>query len=183
MNYQFTGTLVSVTAPERKTDQFTVRTAIFEVKETINGYDYTNYIQVQMSNKNIDILDNFRIGQRVVVYFGLQGRMWQDKCFTNLNAFKADAVKEDFLQPQAQPQAQAQQQWGGQPQQPQAQPPANPNPWGAPVQQEQWQQQQAQQAPAPQPQQWGAPAQPEQPSNPWGQPQQPAQPGQDKPPF
>lgn len=148
---QLTGRLYSATPTEQKTDKLKVRTFILDCTETTaTGETYQNYAQFQLVNNNCDILNGFQPGQPVKVSFNVKGNFWQDKCITNLNAWKIEAIQAQ--QPAPAPAPAQQQQW---PQQTQAMP--TPNQWTpapAPAQQ-QWTQPTAQ----PQQQQWGAPQQ------------------------
>lgn len=139
MTLKLSGKLHSATPTEQKSEKFQVRTFVLEISETTStGQVYTNYAQFQLVNNNCSILDNFRPGQQVTVSFDVRGQFWQDKCITNLNAWKIEAVQQQQAaqQPAAQAPPPTQQQWGQQqpPSAPQWTPPSAPpaQQWGAP---------------------------------------------------
>lgn len=104
MSLQLTGRLYSGSAIEQKSENFKVRTFILEITETNNGNTYTNYAQFQLVNGQVELLSGFTKGQQVTVSFNVRGQFWQDKCITNLNAWKIEAVQQQAPAPQPQQQ-------------------------------------------------------------------------------
>lgn len=157
-NMQLTGKLHSATQTEQKSDSFKVRTFILETEDVGGNQVHINHVQFQLVNNNVELLTGFAPGQHVRVSFNVRGKLWtpqnggEQKCITNLNAWKIEPVQQQ--QPQ-QPQytQQSGQSWAAQPQH-------QPTPAL-----------QTQMAPPPPPQ----PAheqKPTQSQSPWGQPQQ-----------
>jgi hypothetical protein len=56
---------------------------------------YPNYIKFQLVQDRVEILDNVQEGSVIKVYFDLRGREWQGKYFTNLQAWRIEAVGAD----------------------------------------------------------------------------------------
>lgn len=58
----------------------------------INDNNYEQFIKFQMINDRCDLMDKFRVGQDVVVYFNLKGRPFEKGSetlyFTNLEAWR-----------------------------------------------------------------------------------------------
>ncbi|CAH1002627.1 hypothetical protein LEM8419_03499 [Neolewinella maritima] len=92
MSFEITGTLVKKYETETKGESFKVRD--FVIKADDNG-KYDNFVKFQTSQDRTAILDDYTEGQQVKVHFDLRGRQWQDKYFTNLNAWRVEAVGAD----------------------------------------------------------------------------------------
>ena len=66
-----------------------------------------NFLPVQFSQEKIAYLDQFKVGDEVVVKFNLDGRLWQkdedaeEMCFINLNGFSI-ALAANVAAPEAQ---------------------------------------------------------------------------------
>lgn len=52
--------------------------------------DYPQYIKFQIVQDRCEQIDDIQEGTPVKVYFDLRGREWQDKYFTNLNAWRVE---------------------------------------------------------------------------------------------
>ena len=84
------------------------------------GEPWENHPRFELSSKNVNIIDGFKVGQRVTVDFTLRGAKYADKqtgemrYFTSINAFKIVAVEQQPMVqqsvPQPTPQVQVQQQ-------------------------------------------------------------------------
>jgi hypothetical protein len=64
------------------------------VIETMQG-QYAQFVKFQLTQDRCDVVDPYEVGQQIKVYFDLRGRQWQDKYFTNLNAWRVEAVGEN----------------------------------------------------------------------------------------
>lgn len=87
MNFEVEGTLHKVFPIESKSGTFQTREFVI----TSDG-QYVQYIKFQAVQDRCGIVDNFKEGERVKVYFDLRGREWQGKYFTNLNAWRVEKV-------------------------------------------------------------------------------------------
>ena len=75
---------------------------IFEVKTFANDFKKQEFLLTTLSEKypqniifgclkdKIEILESFKVGDIVKVYFDISGREWNDKYFVNLNAWKIE---------------------------------------------------------------------------------------------
>ncbi len=73
---------------EQKTPTFSVRDFVIEINEN----NYINYIRFQATGDYTGIIDPYNEGDEINVHFNLRGREWNGKYFTNLNAWKVEAV-------------------------------------------------------------------------------------------
>jgi len=71
------------------------KSASFQAREFVITTDgtYPQFLKFQLTQDKCSILDSYNEGEKVKVYFDLRGREWQDKYFTNLNAWKMDKVQ------------------------------------------------------------------------------------------
>lgn len=85
MAFETEGILYKVFETESKTPTFQTRE--FVIKQ--EG-DYPQVIKFQLTQDRCDLLQNFKEGQKVKVHFDLRGREWNEKFFTNLNAWRIE---------------------------------------------------------------------------------------------
>ena len=90
MSFEIEGKLHHVYDTEQKSESFRTREFVIE---TMQG-SYSQYIKFQLTQDRCDIVDPYKVGQQVKVYFDLRGRQWQDKYFTNLQAWRIEAIGE-----------------------------------------------------------------------------------------
>jgi len=90
MSFETTGTVHKIFDAENKSDTF--RTREFVIKQEGN---YPQFIKFQLTQDRCDIVGNYKEGDEVKVSFDLRGREWNEKYFTNLNAWKIDAVSQE----------------------------------------------------------------------------------------
>ena len=83
MAFEITGKLHKKFETQQKTDSFKAREFVIET----DG-DYPQFVKFQCTQDRCAIVDNFEEGNMITVSFDLRGREWQDKFFTNLNAWK-----------------------------------------------------------------------------------------------
>jgi len=78
---------------QRVTEKFSKRTFVL----TDNAASYPQNIEFQLTQKNCDILNNFNVGDELMVTFNLKGREWKNqsgevKYFNTLDSFR---IKEE----------------------------------------------------------------------------------------
>jgi len=88
MAFEIEGKLHKTFETEKKTQTFEAREFVILISEE----NYPQYIKFQLVNDRCTLLDKFREGDQIKVYFDLRGREWNEKYFTNLNAWKIEAV-------------------------------------------------------------------------------------------
>lgn len=91
MSFEIEGKLHKVYETEQKTESFRAREFVIE---TMQG-SYAQFIKFQLTQDRCDIIDQYEVGQQIKVFFDLRGRQWQDKYFTNLQAWRIEAVGEE----------------------------------------------------------------------------------------
>lgn len=91
MSFEIEGKLHKIYDTEKKTDSFQAREFVLLVEDG----QYPNYIKFQVVQDRVTMLDNLAEGSAVKVYFDLRGREWQGKYFTNLQAWRIEAVGQE----------------------------------------------------------------------------------------
>lgn len=84
MAYKAEGKVVKIFPTEQKTATFSAREFVIEVQEG----QYPQMVKFQLTQDKCAIMDDYNEGDSVVVDFDLRGREWNDKYFTNLNAWR-----------------------------------------------------------------------------------------------
>lgn len=87
MSFELTGKLHKKYDTENKTDSFQAR----EFVVLMESGNYPQYIKFQLTQDRCTLLDPYEEGQELKVHFDLRGREWNDKYFTNLNAWRLEA--------------------------------------------------------------------------------------------
>jgi single-strand DNA-binding protein len=88
MSFEIEGKLHKVFETENKTASFQAREFVILISES----NYPQFIKFQLTQDRCGIVDKYNEGDMVKVYFDLRGREWNDKYFTNLNAWRVEAV-------------------------------------------------------------------------------------------
>lgn len=88
MSFEISGKVVKIFDVESKTASFQAREFVIE---TANDR-YPQMIKFQLTQDRCSIVDNYKVGEEIKVYFDLRGREWNEKYFTNLNAWKVEAA-------------------------------------------------------------------------------------------
>lgn len=84
--FEIEGKLVKIYDMEVKgTGSFRTREFVIETMET-----YPQFVKFQSVQDKCDLLNQFQEGETIKVSFDLRGRQWQDKYFTNLNAWRME---------------------------------------------------------------------------------------------
>ena len=87
MSFEVAGKLFKKFDTEQKSERFKAREFVIEVEDG----QYPQLVKFQLTQDRCDALDPFEEGDMVNVHFDLRGRQWQDKFFTNLNAWRLEA--------------------------------------------------------------------------------------------
>lgn len=90
MSFEIIGKLHKVFEVQAKSDRFQTREFVI----TTEG-QYPQFIKFQLTQDRCELISNFEEGKDIKVYFDLRGREWQEKFFTNLNAWKLEAATSD----------------------------------------------------------------------------------------
>ena len=86
MSYEIKGKLYKVFPTENKTASFQAREFVIEVDDR----GYTQYIKFQLTQDRCGLIDSYEVNDLINVHFDLRGREWQEKFFTNLNAWRIE---------------------------------------------------------------------------------------------
>ncbi|MBT8231359.1 MAG: DUF3127 domain-containing protein [Saprospiraceae bacterium] len=73
------------------------KTASFQAREFVIKHEgnYPQFIKFQLTQDRCDLISNYKEGDKIKVHFDLRGREWNEKYFTNLNAWKIEAVAQE----------------------------------------------------------------------------------------
>ena len=88
MAFETEGVLHKKFDTENKTDSFQARE--FVIKQDGN---YPQFIKFQLTQDRCDLITPFNEGDKIKVSFDLRGREWNEKYFTNLNAWKIQSAQ------------------------------------------------------------------------------------------
>nr|MBS0038390.1 DUF3127 domain-containing protein [Saprospiraceae bacterium] len=96
MSYEIEGKLIKKFDTEQKTDTFKAREFVIETKDD----KYPQKIKFQLTQDRCELIDGFEENQMIKVHFDLRGREWNEKYFTNLNAWRVegDQLEQDLNQ-------------------------------------------------------------------------------------
>ena len=89
MSFQITGKLHKKFETENKTATFQAREFVI----VINEDNYPQYIKFQLTQDRCGLIEPFEPGTEIEVHFDLRGREWNEKYFTNLNAWRINAAQ------------------------------------------------------------------------------------------
>ncbi len=87
MSFEITGRLHKKFDTENKTESFQAREFVI----VVDNSGYTNFIKFQLVQDKCALIDPYEEGQDIKVHFDLRGREWNEKYFTNLNAWRIEA--------------------------------------------------------------------------------------------
>ncbi len=88
MAYKATGRLHKIFDSEQKSASFAVRDFVIEVADD----KFPQMVKFQLTQDKCALIDNFSEGDEITVDFDLRGREWNEKYFTNLNAWRISAA-------------------------------------------------------------------------------------------
>lgn len=83
---------------------FTKREFVVKLSGEGENPDYPNFIALELIKDKCALMDNYHLGEEIVVSFNLSGRLWQpqgkpEKCFNSLQAWRIEAAsKGDGMQ-------------------------------------------------------------------------------------
>ena len=103
-NYSIQGTLFSVSKVNNISDRFRKREFVIAIEEKGRDQSWTNYIKLQLENKDVLEIDKFHIGDEIEVTFDIKGnkaeKMGEELFFTHLKAWKIELVGGDIEAPE-----------------------------------------------------------------------------------
>ena len=72
------------------------KSATFQAREFVIQTDgqYPQYVKFQLTQDKCALIDSYNEGSKIKVNFDLRGREWNEKYFTNLNAWKVSAAQD-----------------------------------------------------------------------------------------
>lgn len=91
MSFEVEGKLHKKFDTEKKSDKFQTREFVLLVEEG----QYPQHIKFQLVQDRCEIIDSIPEGTNLKVYFDLRGREWQEKYFTNLQAWRVEAAGQE----------------------------------------------------------------------------------------
>jgi len=96
MKFEIVGTLYAKFDEVRKTESFRTREFVIETSEENNGKTYLSYIKFQSTQDRVSIVDKFKTGDKVKVYFNIRGTKYEKdgkiNYFTNLDVWRMEEV-------------------------------------------------------------------------------------------
>jgi len=87
MAFQVEGKLHKIFETEQKSEKFRAREFVIEI---IDG-SYAQMIKFQLTQDKCELIDDHNEGDQINVHFNLTGREWNDRYFTNLQAWRLEA--------------------------------------------------------------------------------------------
>jgi hypothetical protein len=88
MSFEIEGKLHRKFDTENKTNTFQAREFVIEV----TSGNYPQFIKFQLTQDRCALIDDYEEGGMIKVFFDLRGREWNEKYFTNLNAWRLEKV-------------------------------------------------------------------------------------------
>ncbi|HEB61513.1 MAG TPA: DUF3127 domain-containing protein [Bacteroidetes bacterium] len=88
MSFEIEGKLHKKFDTQNKTDTFQAREFVIEIASG----NYPQFIKFQLTQDRCALIDNYNEGEDIKVHFDLRGREWNEKYFTNLNAWRIEKV-------------------------------------------------------------------------------------------
>lgn len=84
MAYKATGRLHKVFDTEQKSASFSAREFVIEMADG----KFPQMVKFQLTQDKCSLIDDYSEGEEISVDFDLRGREWNEKYFTNLNAWR-----------------------------------------------------------------------------------------------
>ena len=92
--FEVTGTITEIFEAQQVTENFRKLDFIIEIEDG----QYPQLIKFQLTQGNIEKINNFTEAEKVKVHFNLKGRAYESglekKYFTNLEAWKIEEIRE-----------------------------------------------------------------------------------------
>ena len=98
MAFEISGKLVKTFPTENKSATFQAREFVIEIMDG----NYAQYVKFQLTQDRCPLIEPFKEGEEIKVWFDLRGREWQGKYFTNLNAWRVEGAQAGAPQPAGQ---------------------------------------------------------------------------------
>ncbi len=89
MSFEIKGKLYRKFDTEQKTETFRAREFVLLVEDG----NYPQYLKFQLTQDRCSLIDPFELNDEILVHFDLRGREWNDKFFTNLNAWRLEKAQ------------------------------------------------------------------------------------------
>ena len=99
MSFEIEGRLHKIFDTESKTETFQARDFVLYIEDG----NYPQYIKFQLTQDRCGLIDNFNENDQIKVTFDLRGREWNEKYFTNLNAWKIEKKEENQVRESEEP--------------------------------------------------------------------------------
>ena len=61
----------------------------------VSSGNYPQLVKFQLTQDRCGLVDNYSVGDLIKVHFDLRGREWNEKFFTNLNAWRIENASQD----------------------------------------------------------------------------------------
>lgn len=90
MGYKAEGKIVKIFDTEQKSASFTAREFVIEVADG----QYPQMVKFQLVQDKCSLVDDYSEGDQIEVEFDLRGREWNEKYFTNLQAWRISRAGE-----------------------------------------------------------------------------------------
>ena len=91
MSFEIEGKLYKKFETESKTPSFQAREFVILISES----NYPQHIKFQLTQDRCSIIDKYNEGEQIKVFFDLRGREWNEKFFTNLNAWRVEQISNE----------------------------------------------------------------------------------------
>ena len=98
MNNETTGLLKVINDTQRVSDKFQKREFVLTIEGT-----YPQHVTFQLTQDKVELLANYKVGDKIKVHFNLRGREWNGpegvKYFNTLEAWRIESVESEPTQP------------------------------------------------------------------------------------
>ena len=88
MAFQVDGKLHRIFNTEQKSEKFRAREFVIEI---VDG-NYTQMIKFQLTQDKCEMIEEHKEGDEITVHFNLRGREWNERFFTNLDAWRIESA-------------------------------------------------------------------------------------------
>lgn len=95
MSLSVDGKLFKKFDTENKTSTFQAREFVLLMEDG----NYPQYVKFQLTQDRCNLIDNLNVNEKIKVWFDLRGREWNEKFFTNLNAWKIEKLDQQDQAP------------------------------------------------------------------------------------
>ncbi len=89
MAFQVDGKLHKIFNTEQKSEKFRAREFVIEIADG----NYAQMIKFQLTQDKCEMIDEHNEGDEITVHFNLRGREWNERFFTNLDAWRIESAK------------------------------------------------------------------------------------------